>query len=192
LISNREDQKEGRIVRESYFPHLLLSRKLGYDRNQRIRESIEDQESFDELFRLVFHHERSVAQRAMRAVMMVEKEHPEFLLSHTEQLLILLRSPDNKDIKSMVIQLVPKANLDSTELERVWHILTYLALNQNEQRIIRVNALQSLYELTHKQVTFVYELHDTLNALTYDHTPSIQSKILKLRGLLNKTVKINV
>jgi hypothetical protein len=177
-------------VREIYFPHLLLGRKLRYDRNQRIRESIEDQESFDELFKLVFHHERSVAQRAMRAIMMVEKEHPEFLLTHTEQLLILLGSPDNKDIKGMVIQLIPKANLDSAELERVWHILTYLALNQNEQKLIRVNALQSLYELTHKQSTFVHELQDTLNALTYDHTPSVQAKIMKLRGLLNKTVKV--
>jgi hypothetical protein len=179
-------------VREIYFPHLLLGRKLRYTRNQRIRETIEDQESFDELFRLVFHHERSVSQRAMRAVMMVEKAHPEFLHTHAEQLLTLLRSPDHKDIKSMVIQLIPKANLDSAELQRVWHILTYLVLNQNEQKIIRVNALQSLYELTHKQATFVYELQDTLNALTYDRTPSVQAKILKLRGLINKTAKANV
>jgi hypothetical protein len=147
---------------------------------------VEDQSSFDELFRLVFHHERAVAQRAMRAITMVVKEHPEFLQVHTEQLLTLIRSPDHKEIKSMVIQLIPKARLDPVELESVWHVLVYLALNQNEQKTIRTNALQSLYELTHKQSTFAYELQDTLNALTYDHTPSIQAKVLKLRGLLDK------
>lgn len=177
-------------MRESHFPHLLLGKKLRYDRNQRIRESVDDQGSFDELFKLVFHTERLVVQRAIRAVMMVAKTQPEFLQSHSEQLLTLLRSPDRKEIKANVIQLIPKLDLDPTELESVWHILTYLAMNQNEQKTIRVNTLQSLYELTDRQATFVYELHDTLNALTYDHTPSIQAKILKLRGLLDKVVKV--
>lgn len=172
-------------MRDNYFPHLLLGRKLRYDRNQRIRESVDDQESFDELFKLVFHHERLVAQRAMRAVVLVVKTHPEFLRAHTNHILNLLRSPD-KEVKSLIIQLIPKVDLGPTELERVWHILTYLTLNQNEQKTIRTHALQSLYELTHRQATFVYELQDTLNALTYEHTPSIQAKVLKLRGLLNK------
>lgn len=179
-------------MRDNYFPHLLLGRKLRHDRNQRIRESIEDQPSFDDLFKLVFHHERMVAQRAMRAVMMVAKTYPEFLYSHTDQILTLLRSPDHKEIKTMVIQLIPKLTLNPVELESVWHILTYTALNQNEQKTLRTAALKSLYELTEKQATFVFELHDTLNALTYDHTPSIQAKVLKLRELLNKTVKITV
>jgi len=176
-------------VRDNYFPHLLLGRKLRSDRNQRIRESIEDQESFDELFRLVFHHERLVAQRAMRAVMMVVKAHPEFLQAHTDQILTLLKSPDHKEIKSMVVQLIPKLQRGSVALESVWHILTYLALNQNEQKTIRANALQSLFELTCRQEMFVHEFQDTLNALTYDHTPAIQANVLKLRGLLNETVK---
>lgn len=176
-------------MRDNYFPHLLLGRKVRSDRNQRIRESIEDQESFDELFRLVFHRERLVAQRAMRAVMMVVKAHPEFLQAHTDQLLTLLKSPDYKEIKSMVVQLIPKLQRGSVALESVWHILTYLALNKNEQKTIRANALQSLFELTCMQETLVHEFQDTLNALTYDQTPAIQAKVLKLRGLLNETVK---
>lgn len=177
-------------MRENYFPHLLLGKKLRYDRNQRIRESVEDQTSFDELFKLVFHHEKFVAQRAMRAVMMVIKSHPEFLQSHTHQLLTLLRSSDYKEVRSMVIQLVPKMDLNLVELESVWHILTYLVLNKNEQKIIRIAALQSLYELSYTQATFAHDLQHTLNALMYDHTPSIQAKVLKLRGILNKAVKI--
>lgn len=175
-----------RTVRENYFPHLLLGSKLRYDRNQRITESVENQESFDELFKLIFHHEKLVAQRAMRAVMMIVKDRLEFLQVHAQQVLTILRSPDHKEIKSYVIQLIPKVDLDPVELESVWHILTYMALNQNEQKAIRTHALQSLHELTHRQATFIYELQDTLNALTYDPTPSIQAKVLKLRGMLNK------
>lgn len=177
-------------MRGNYFPHLLLGRKLQYNRNQRIRESIEDQESFDELFKLVFHTERRVVQRAMRAVMLVAKTHPEFLNAHAEQILTLLKSPDFKDVKSMIILLIPKIELSPTDLERVWHLLTYLVLNQSEQKIIRTNALQSLYEFTSREETLVYGLHDTLNALTYDHAPAIQAKVLKLRGLLNKAAKV--
>lgn len=178
-------------MRNNYFPHLLLGRKLRHDRQQRINESVEDQASFDELFKLIFHHERLVAQRAMRALTVVVKNHPEFLRPHTEQLLSILRSPDYKEIKGTVIQLIPKLEINPIELERVWHILTYMARNANEQKTIRVHAIQSLYELTHKQSTFIYELQDTLNALTYELTPSIQAKVLKLRGLLDK-IKIAV
>jgi uncharacterized protein YigA (DUF484 family) len=178
-------------MRDNHFPHLLLGRKLRYNRNQRIRESIGDQAGFNELFRLTFHPEALVAQRAMRAVMMVTKEHPEFLQAHAELLLTLLKSPDHKEIRSMVIQLIPKVNLDPDQLERVWNLLRYHVLNQNEQKTIRVHALQGLYALAHQQATFAHELADTLDALTHDLTPSIQAKVMKLRGLLRKAVKVN-
>lgn len=184
-----QDQRGG-TVRNNYFPHLLLGRKLRHDRQQRINESVEDQASFDELFKLIFHHEKLVAQRAMRAIMVVAKSNPEFLQSHAEQILTIVRSQDYKEIKSYVIQLLPKVSLNPVDLESVWHMLTYMALNSNEQKTVRTHALQSLYELTNRQATFVYELHDTLNALTYEHTPSIQAKVLKLRGLLDK-IKVN-
>lgn len=173
-------------MRANHFPHLLLGRKLRTDRQQRINESIDNQWSFDELFKLLFHHEKVVAQRAIKAIVMVVKNQPDYLQPHAEQLLTLLRSPDHKEIKSHVIQLIPKVDLLQSDLESVWHILAYMALNQNEQKTIRVNALQSLFELTDRQATFVYELQDILNSLTYDATPSIQAKILKLHGLLNK------
>ncbi len=173
-------------MRENYFPHLLLGSKLRHDRQQRINESVDSQASFDDLFKLIFNHEKLVAQRAIRAIMDIMKIHPEFLQSHREQVLTVLRSPDHKEIKGYIIQLIPKIELNPVELESVWHVITYMALNQNEQKTIRVHALQSLYELTSLQATLVYELQDTLNALTYDLTPSIQAKVLKLRGLLNK------
>ena len=180
-------------MRNNHFPHLLLGRKLRNDRQQRIRESVEDQSSFDELFRLVFHHEKLVAQRAMRAVILVVKSHPEFLQPHAEQLLTLLRNPDHKEIKSLVIELIPKIELTVVDRESIWHILTYLALNQNEQRTIRTHALQSLYELTLQHPSFRFEFNDTLNVLTNDLTPSVHAKVLRIKTLLNKkeTVKIS-
>lgn len=180
-------------MRNNYFPHLLLGRKLGNSRQQRIRESVEDQTSFDELFRLVFHHEKPVAQRAMRAVLPVVKSNPGFLQSHTHQLLMVLRSPDHREIKSLAIELIPKVELDRVDVESVWHILVYLALNHNEQRMIRTHALQSLYELSVKHDSFRSELLDTLNLLANDLTPSVHAKVLRIKTLLNKKqpVKVN-
>lgn len=178
-------------MRNNHFPHLLLGRKLRHDRQQRITESVEDQPSFDELFKLVFHHERLVAQHAMRAVMVIVKSHPEFLQGHAAQLLSVLRSPDYKEIKGYVIQLIPKLEIGLVDLDRVWHMLMYMALNSNEQKTLRAQALQSLFELSDKQARFLDELQDVLNALLHEQTPSIQSKVLKLRGLLEKT-KVSV
>ncbi len=180
-------------MRNNHFPHLLLGRKLRTDRQQRIQESVEDQASFDELFRLVFHNEKLVAQRAMRAVIQLVKQNPEFLQAHAEHLLKLLRSPDHKEIKGLIIELIPKLELTLTDAESVWHILTYLALNQNEQRMIRTHALQSLYELTLQHYSFRFELSATLNALAADLTPSIHAKVLRIKMLLSKheTVKVN-
>lgn len=180
-------------MRNNHFPHLLLGRKLRTNRQQRIQESVEDQGSFDELFKLVFHSEKLVAQRAMRAVIQLVKSNPEFLQAHAEQLLTLLRSPDHKEIKGLVIELLPKVELTLTEVESVWHILTYMALNQNEQRMIRTHALQSLYELALQHYSFRFELNDTLNALAMDLTPSVHAKVLRIKTLLSKQepVKVN-
>lgn len=174
-------------MRNNHFPHLLLGRKLRHDRQQRITESVEDQPSFDELFKLVFHHERLVAQHAMRAVMVIVKGHAEFLQAHAAQLLSILRSHDYKEIKGYVIQLIPKLEIGLADLDRVWHMLTYMALNSNEQKTLRAHALQSLFELTRKHPNLTDELQDVLNDLLHESIPSIQAKVLKLRGLLEKT-----
>jgi hypothetical protein len=179
-------------VRNNHFPHLLLGRKLRTNRHQRIQESVENQSTFDELFRLVFHSEKIVAQRAMRAVALVIKSRPEFLQPHAEHLLTLLRSPDHKDLKGLVIELIPKVELTRVDLESAWHILTYLALNQNEQRTIRTHALQSLYELTVQHYSFRFELKDTLNALSSDLTPSVNSKVIRIKMLLNKKEAVTI
>lgn len=179
-------------MRENYFPHLLLGSRIRYDRDQRIRESVDDAESFSELFKLIFHHERTVAHRAMRAVMLVIKTHPEFLQAHHEQILTLLTNADRRELKSSVIQLIPLLSLHQHEVERVWHILAYLALNQNEQRTIRVNALQSLYDISNTHAGFTDQFHHALGALSNDPTPSVQAKVLKLREQTEKINKILV
>lgn len=171
-------------MRNNHFPHLLLGSKLRYDRQQRINESVEDQSSFDELFNSIFHHEKLVAQRAMRAITVLIKKRPEFIQVHTERLLTVLRSPDYKEIKSYVVQLLPKLKLTSGELDRVRHMLTYMALNANEQKTIRTQALQSLYEFGQQHPDFADELHEILTALAHERTPSIQLKVLKLCELL--------
>lgn len=178
-------------MRENHFPHLLLGRKLRHDRQQRIREAVEDQQSFSELFKLLFHSERVVAQRAMRAIMLVVKTRPEFLQRHREQLFAWLRT-DRKDVMGMAVQLIPKLKLTPDQLTHAWHLLSYLALNQNEQKTIRVHALQSLYELTEAQPWLSPEFQTVLNALIHNQPPAIQAKVLKFRRLLNPGVKVTV
>lgn len=167
---------------ENEFTHLLLGkdlRKLG--RNQKAVEAVTDQHSFDELFVLTFHHERSVAMRAVDAVEKITRRHPRYLQPHKSQLLSMLGGADHKELKWHLAQLVARIDLNKKELEVVNHFLTYWALNKNESKIVRVNALQGLFELAGRHPEIENEFKKTLGLMEHEMIPSIQARIRKLK-----------
>ena len=128
---------------------LLLGKDLRTIRqNSVVVNSIHDQRTFDELFSLVFHHERTLVMRAIDAVEKVTSKHPEFLIAHKSQLLEILNSADHKELKWHIAQLLPRIDLTAAELEDVWNKFAYWALNKTESKIVRVNALQGLFDLS--------------------------------------------
>src|SRR5687768_1723617 len=91
---------------------LLLGKDLRTIRqNKVVVNSIHDQRSFDELFSLLFHHERALVMRAVDAVEKVTAKRPGFLTSHKSQLLKVLNSADHKELKWHIAQLIPRLDL---------------------------------------------------------------------------------
>lgn len=166
---------------EKLVPFLVGKDLRTIGRNSMIVRRVQDQQTFDELFTLLFHHERPIVMRAADAVEKVTVKHPEWLQPHKGQLMSVLKSADNKELKWHLAQLVPRLELNKDEIADVQHILNYWALNKNESKIVRVNALQGLSDLAHGHPELREEFTKTLTTLEHEPIPSIQARIRKLK-----------
>jgi hypothetical protein len=163
------------------FANLLLGRDLRTVRkNSIVVRSVSDQRSFDELFGLIFQHQRPLVMRAADAVEKITVVHREYLAPHKQQLLSILRSADHKELKWHIAQLISRIELAPDEFIDVWHILTYWALNTGESKIVRVHALQALFDLSERGVDYRNALLETLRSLRHDIAPSVKVRIERI------------
>lgn len=164
------------------FTYLLSGRDIRtVKQNSIVVRAVTDQRSFDQLFALVFHHERPLVMRAVDAVEKITLKHPEFLKPHKVQLMSVLKSADHKELKWHITQLIPRIDLSEAELRDVVHILSYWALNKNESKIVRVNALQGLFDLSRKHSKVNEDLTKAISAMDHELIPSIQARIKKIK-----------
>ena len=169
------------------FTRILLGKDLRKLRNSdKVIELVTDQQSFDKLFKLIFHHERPLVMRAADAVEKVTLNHREYLQPHKAQLLSILNSADHKELKWHIAQLLPRIDFDEQELNDVWHTLTYWTLNRNESKIVRVNALQGLFDLSKKFKSLQKDFNQTMATVSHEPIPSIQARIKRLRRLAER------
>jgi hypothetical protein len=122
--------------------------------------------------------------RAADAVEKVTLRHKEFLVPHRTQLLNLLNSAINIELKWHIAQLVPRLPLEPHELNEVWAILSYWAQNPNESKIVRVHSLQGLFELSQQTPAFSNTFTKILDKVDHEPIPSLKARIKKLRKLL--------
>jgi hypothetical protein len=164
------------------FINLLMGRDLrSIKQNSIVVQAVQDQHAFDELFSLIFHHERPLVLRAVDAVEKITITHPAFLIPHKRQLLNVLKSADHKELKWHIAQLIPRVELDKDELTDVWHILSYWALNKNESKIVRVNSLQGLFDLAKLHNEFRTDVTRIIREVDREMIPSIQARVRKLK-----------
>jgi hypothetical protein len=164
------------------FAPLLLGRDLrSIARSNEVVRSVVDQESFDELFNLLLHHERLLVMRAADAIEKITLTNKYFLTRHKDQLLLLLKSAIHKELKWHIALLIPRLRLTVDELKEVWAILSYWALNPNESKIARVNSLQGLFELSQLYPDLKDSFQHTLLALEHEQIPSLQARIKRLK-----------
>jgi hypothetical protein len=122
--------------------------------------------------------------RAADAVEKVTLRRGNFLEPHKEQLLSLLKSAVNKELKWHVAQLVPRLPLTDEERDEVWKVLSYWAQNPNESKIVRVNSLQGLFDLSLQTPARKHDLLIVLDKLEHERIPSVQARTKKLRKML--------
>lgn len=143
-------------------------------------QQIKDQMSFDKLFSCIFHEDRLVVMRSADAIEKITIEHPEYLFKHKNKLLELSSVAENKELKWHLALLLPRIKLNFTESRKALNILKQWVMNKEESKIVRVNSVQGLFELSQKHKNFTNELKAVIHELRKENIPSLNSRIKKL------------
>ncbi|RTE55213.1 hypothetical protein EHW67_01210 [Arenibacter aquaticus] len=138
------------------------------------------QADFDLLFSLLHWDNRLIVMRAVDAIEKITIGHPEYLYGHANELMQFLISAKNKEFKWHLATLISRLSLAGKELERVWGILKSWVMNPQDSKVVRVNALQALYDISRLHKYLKKELDDLIPLLQKEGIPSINSKISKL------------
>src|SRR5690606_6501075 len=105
------------------------------------------QNEFDELFAGLYHPDRKVVMRTADAIEKITLDKLSFLQKHKKELLNLCHPAQNIELKWHLALLVSRLRLTKKELSGVWAMLTEWATDNNESKIVRVNAIQGLFNL---------------------------------------------
>jgi len=166
------------------FADLLGGKDLrSITKSSEVVQYVQDQQSFDVLFGLLVHPQRTLVMRAADAIEKITLTHKEFLQPHKRQLLSLLKGAMNKELKWHLAQLIPRVKLNKGELNDVCRILTDWVHSPTESKIVRVNSLQGLFELSVQFPAVKADFDRTLSALEHEPIPSIQARVRKLKKM---------
>ncbi len=146
----------------------------------RIVAQIKDQADLDELFKGLFDLDRKVVMRTADAIEKVTLENPLYLQKHKEEIIALCNSSQAIELKWHLAQLLPRLDLSAQEVEKCWKILREWATDRNESRIVRVNSLQGLFELSSKRRNGRESFDRIAEEIGREKIPSINARIRNL------------
>jgi hypothetical protein len=153
-------------------------------RSNKIASSIDNQESFDELFQQLFHPDRKVVMRSADAVEKITLKNPAFLKQHKASILKLVETARHIELKWHLALIASRLELARREFRKVWQILTDWANNKKESKIVRVNSMQGLFNLLQTNQELKQDFNLTLNRIEKENIPSINARIKKIKKAL--------
>ena len=154
--------------------------------SNKIVNAIKTQEEFDQLFRFLFHTKRLVVMRAADAIEKISQKHPEYLQKHNKKLFDLAGRNTEKELKWHLAQILPRLRLNKTEFDKSWKLLLLWAKDAGNSRIVRVNSIQALYELTLIDNKFTRLLLELFSELSREQIPSVNARIRKIQKQIIK------
>jgi hypothetical protein len=134
----------------------------------------------------LYHADKLIVFRAADVLEKVTKEYPQYLKKHKKTLIKLCRQAIEKEMKWHCSLLVSRLTLSEIELGIAWHLLTGWALDVANSRIVRVNALQALFNLLNQQPELEQDFMITLKQLESANIASINARIRLLKIQMRK------
>ena len=154
-------------------------RSIGEANN--VADGIDSQDGFDSLFNCLHEKERLIVMRAADAIEKITLTHPEYLQQHKDEIIGFCLSETNIEFKWHLAILLSRLPLLTKEQYTVFDILKKWALNPEESKIVRVNALQSLYELSKQNEIFKKDFSSIVSIVEKENVPSLNARIRKLK-----------
>lgn len=168
-------------------PQSMRERLLGGDlrsiaQADEVAASIHTQGQFDLLFSFLYEGERLLTMRSIDAIEKVTRRSPQFLAPHTDEILAFSRGATNPELTWHLALLLSRLALTGRELDEAIDLLTRWALNKSESRIVRVNAIQALHDLSGRNPIYESGFLSVIDAVGREQVPSLNARIRKLRA----------
>jgi len=88
----------------------------------------------------------------------------------------------NIELKWHLALLLSRLQLTEKELGQVWQLLTEWATDKKESKIVRVNSVQSLFDLYKTNKDLKQDFNLTIDELVKENIPSLNARIRKIKN----------
>lgn len=150
-------------------------------KSNEVVSSIKSQRDFDQLFNCLMHDDRLVVMRAADAIEKITIDHPKYLSGHKKKVLGLLDSAIHIELKWHVGLLVSRLRLNGEEFNSAWTTLRRWAKDRTNSRLVRVGAVQGLYEMAKQEPPRMKDFNAIARAVEKENIPSINARIRNIR-----------
>ena len=141
---------------------------------------IKTQRDFNLLVACMHSEDRVVVMRAAHVMEKASRNKPEFLAHHKAAILEFMNTADIKHVKWHLAMMVSRLDLTYDEVGKVWDVLTRWAKDKKESRIVRTNAIQTLFDLVKHHNELQTDLKLTVQQVKEENIPSILARLRKL------------
>ncbi len=162
---------------KNYYDKLKGGDLRSIGRVDEVVSEIKDQQDFDILFQGLFHTDRTVVMRTADAIEKITLRNPSYLASHKKDLIQACLKDSPIELKWHLALLVSRVQLTPLELKKVWQRLTDWAQDKNESKIVRVNSLQGLFDLSGKNSILKMDFDRMISGLKEENIPSLKARI---------------
>jgi hypothetical protein len=144
---------------------------------------IASQANFDAVFAFLFDGNRILVMRAADALEKCTINHPEYLAAHKKELLQLSTNVTHIELKWHLALFISRLHLSPSEADLASAILFEWLSNKKESKIVRVNSLQLISDLSKDNPELKNMLFKLLPSIVSENIPSLNARIKKLKLL---------
>jgi len=149
--------------------------------NKEIIELIHSQKDFDKLFSYLYNEDRAGRMKVIDIIEKITATESKYLIKHRKEIISFAENSTNIEFKWHLAQLLSRLDYSKKELKIVWKKLKHWVMDTNESKIVRVNSLQSLYDLKNNNPNLELEFINIVRNLIKENVASINSRIKKLK-----------
>jgi len=153
-------------------------RSLG--KSSEILSLIRDQYSFDKLFTYLYNNDRAIVMKTIDLIEKISLEHKEYLQKYKLEILNMSNDAVDIELKWHLAQILVRLEYTKAEIKIVLKILIKWILDKKESKIVRVNSLQSLYEITKSNNEYQNVLIKIVKQIRKENISSLNARIKKL------------